>query len=488
MQKKSRKLIGSLMIILLVTLLGGCEAYNKEAEKRTSVSLTIVSESSKEGDASEGTVIASTGNTTSTPSSNASVTVTGTMEDLESAINNYVITPVTEGLCEQIPVSERGGLAVYNAFNRLERNNSIELMLEHKVCIDDATGVVYYVNVGRDYFIYRIKDGKSELAVELPANYLYTHEGVLYFLLDAQNIVEGVWKDSYKGRYMYDKFTFKGMSEGDIYSYTPATGKVELVYSAQALRLKVTDKGIYYLKGELDKTDRYNATGFEWYYLSFGGSEPKKIDNGGMYDIWNGYQYDWSEDTLRIKSEVTGDSIEVVQNNNYIRSCVFGDKIFVLNVKPVAIPKCFDLLTKDEIFSCNLEESIAASDWAPQGDESLDLSLRMWQSNSLQNIIDKKMIQSTRFALTDDSMLWFVIQQYIYRINLDTGETQLFYYNAGNFSEPSQLYTDGENLYAIYYSGGIVGEEPVFMRLIFGYEEKTDVWYWDVTDKIGVND
>ena len=45
-----------------------------------------------------------------------------------------------------------------------------------------------------------------------------------------------------------------------------------------------------------------------------------------------------------------------------------------------------------------------------------------------------------------------------------------------------------ERTYATYYKGGIVGEEPVFVRLVFGYEEETDVWYWDVTDKIGVND
>ena len=97
-----------------------------------------------------------------------------------------MITPITEGLCEQLPASELGELAAYNAFNRLERNHVTEVMQEHKVCVDDVTGAVYYVNVGRDYFLYRIKDGKSELAVELPANYLYTHEGVLYFLLDAR--------------------------------------------------------------------------------------------------------------------------------------------------------------------------------------------------------------------------------------------------------------------------------------------------------------
>ena len=32
----------------------------------------------------------------------------------------------------------------------------------------------------------------------------------------------------------------------------------------------------------------------------------------------------------------------------------------------------------------------------------------------------------------------------------------------------------GKNLYVIYYKGGIVGEEPVFMRLIFGYEEELE--------------
>ena len=284
---------------------------------------------------------------------------------------------------------------------------------------------------------------------------------------------------------MYDKFTFEGMSEGDIYSYTPANGKVELVYPAQALRLKVTDEGIFYLKGKLDKNEKYNATGLEWYYIPFGGSEPQSIESGRMYDVWNGYQYDWSGDNLRLKSEVTGDVIEVVTDSEYryTRSYIFKNKIFSLNVFST---ECFDLLTREEVFSYNLWESVSATDWT----SGLETSKRQGVARFLKQLIEKGNIQSKRFALTEDSMLWFVLHnQFVYRINLETGETQLFYYKGkGIIAENSCLYTDGKNLYAIYYVGSIVGEEPVFARLFFEYDEKTGVWYWDVTDKIGVND
>jgi len=244
-------------------------------------------------------------------------------------------------------------------------------------------------------------------------------------------------------------------------------------------------RGIYYLKGELDKNEKSKATGLEWYYLPFGGAEPKRIESGGMYDVWNGYQYEWSEDALRLKSEVNGDLIEVVQNgeNKYTRSCIFRDSIFLTDVYSVG---SFDLMTRKESFSYNLLESVSATDWT----SGLETSKRQGIARFLKYLIDKENIVSTRFALTEDSMLWCILHsQFIYRINFDTGETQLFYYDGQkSIADNSCLYTDGENLYATYYKGGIVGEEPVFVRLVFGYEEETDVWYWDVTDKIGVND
>ena len=117
----------------------------------------------------------------------------------------------------------------------------------------------------------------------------------------------------------------------------------------------------------------------------------------------------------------------------------------------------------------------------------------MLQSDGLLKIIEMELIKSTRFALTDNSKLWFLVQQFIYCIDLETGETQLFYYPqkgnfvGGDFAKMSQLYTDGKNLYVIYYPNDKV-REPVFDRLIFEYEEESGIWYWDVTDKIGVND
>ena len=58
----------------------------------------------------------------------------------------------------------------------------------------------------------------------------------------------------------------------------------------------------------------------------------------------------------------------------------------------------------------------------------------------------------------------------------------------GDLSASTELYTDGTNLYVIRYYPYNTKGEPALMRLIFEYEEETNVWCWDVTDKIGVND
>ena len=72
--------------------------------------------------------------------------------------------------------------------------------------------MTYYVDCGRDYYIHAIKDGVSELAVEIPAKNLYFRDGKLYFMVAD-----------------YGKYSLDGLINGDILSYNPVDGKVSVV-------------------------------------------------------------------------------------------------------------------------------------------------------------------------------------------------------------------------------------------------------------------
>ena len=81
-------------------------------------------------------------------------------------------------------------------------------------CIDEKTGVIYFVNQGKDCFLYRMKEGEVTLAVAMPVKDIYPYDGSIYFMIDD-----------------YDKYELQGIHNGDIYCYTPASGTVELVNS-----------------------------------------------------------------------------------------------------------------------------------------------------------------------------------------------------------------------------------------------------------------
>ena len=129
-------------------------------------------------------------------------------------------------------------------------------------CLDETTGVVYFVNQGKDNFLYRMKDGEVALAVAMPMQQLYTYQGSVYFMVDN-----------------YGRYELEGMKTGDIYCYTPSSGAVELVYAlgtilgetvenARDYKLLVEESGIYFgyciLRGEGEKIQTYN------YFLPFG--------------------------------------------------------------------------------------------------------------------------------------------------------------------------------------------------------------------------
>lgn len=80
------------------------------------------------------------------------------------------------------------------------------------VCYDPVYDVTYYVNYGRDYFIYLLQDGKSELVLEIPARALYCRKGELYFIAET-----------------YDVYRFEKIVKGSVWKYNPVDGVVTSV-------------------------------------------------------------------------------------------------------------------------------------------------------------------------------------------------------------------------------------------------------------------
>lgn len=147
------------------------------------------------------------------------------------------------------------------------------------VCKDPVYDVTYYVNHGEDYYIYRLKDQVAELAVEMPANYLYCMNGDLYFMIES---------------YDYDKL--EGMQKGDIYRYSPVTGEVTLLASVGAHTMRVEEDGIYC--ETLTKSDRATSEGstaysITTYFYSFSTNTLDEIDPLLTFFSWNDYYVDY---------------------------------------------------------------------------------------------------------------------------------------------------------------------------------------------------
>lgn len=134
------------------------------------------------------------------------------------------------------------------------------------LCKDPVYNVVYYVNYGEDYYIYRLKDGKSQLVIEIPAKRLFTVNGILYFMVES-----------------YHQYGLKDLENGNILKYNPISGEVSIVIKDNASLMFVYQDGIYYRKESREELGDGVSTGnIETFYYSFHTKEINQIDNNFM--------------------------------------------------------------------------------------------------------------------------------------------------------------------------------------------------------------
>lgn len=129
------------------------------------------------------------------------------------------------------------------------------------VCKDPVYDITYYVNYGRDYYIYAKRGEESECAVEISARDLYCREGVLYFRAED-----------------YDTYAFDSFADGAILTYDPTSGSVEVLIDESTFEMMVYPDGILYtveedyiIEGNTRRTKRY------MFFYSFEDKESEEL-------------------------------------------------------------------------------------------------------------------------------------------------------------------------------------------------------------------
>lgn len=139
------------------------------------------------------------------------------------------------------------------------------------LCKDPVYDITYYVNYGQDYFIYALRNGKSELAAEVPARELYCKNGELYFLAES-----------------YGLYKFEGAGQGNILKYNPVDGSVELIIAEPAVSMRVYEDGIYYETHEMLGENKFKH---HRYCFSFAEKKSDELDFNMLLECWRGNRF-----------------------------------------------------------------------------------------------------------------------------------------------------------------------------------------------------
>ena len=287
---------------------------------------------------------------------------------------------------------------------------------------DEENEVSYFVNRASDYYIYQLKGNESKLVVDIPAQELWMHDGLLYFMVE-----------NYDNRELVD------MHLGDIYCYNPKKDTVELVYAAGAMdeksvghELKVNENGIYFsytVKDEEKSEGTRSIYDVYHYYLPFGATEPVK-DELEMTTIgWEDYKVTYTPAfSLVSRTEETKDTKEL--GIRAFQYCIVGDMLY-----SVALGDCklsgFNLKTEERI-EYDFSELIYEEKDLVTGEEVLPSGLVVFHS----------------FVIKEKE-LWLAGTSRLYHMDLETGEQNCYILENEDCErmEIRTLYTAGDELY-----------------------------------------
>lgn len=336
----------------------------------------------------------------------------------------------TKGLVEQLEPKTIEGISNYNAVNRkLSRDpakNGVSLF-----CLDEITGVVYFVNQNQDHYLYRIKDGEVKLAVALPVKDIYTWDGAVYFMIES-----------------YEKYELKEKKEGDIYRYIPTTGEIELVYELSAVessqyKMTVNENGVHFnYSEEMPKKDGFRRVKIYYYSLLFGTTEPIKDITYQGDAGWKNYYF--SYDSL------TDDYSKPAQLILVSRTDGLNDII------PIEIGQLEYCVVDNTIYSIGVgETNLLLLDLENQESHSYDfremiIQVRKYTEEEIVNAFGENHEILSSFTMTEQGkILWVTDSKYLYRLDVQSGEITYFA-TMDKSRSITELYTDGEQVYALY--------------------------------------
>ena len=292
----------------------------------------------------------------------------------------------------------------YNQFHRMLTN---ELGARTSLfCIDGATGISYFVNQGKDYYLYQLKDGKADLVVAMPAKEVFAYGGFVYFMIES-----------------YDIYELTGIREGDIYCYNLSNGSVQLVHeaglieNAQNHKLKVDENGIYFSYSiEEEETSEMKY----YYHLPF--DDEKYMTEEG----WGNYRFSYMPELVLI-SRTEGEKDVRNLSMNPFRYCVVDDNLYSVELGS-AVLSCLNLQTEEKV-EYDFSEVVS----------------QVYKGN-----LDEKTVILQSFLIIEEE-IWAAGTNELYYMDIKNGVAT--YYKLVN-EEGKQcgieaLYTDGKQLYGL---------------------------------------
>ena len=309
------------------------------------------------------------------------------------------------------------------------------------VCKDPVYDITYYVNYGRDNFIYVYRNKTSELAVAIPARDLYCKEGELYFIAETDG-----------------QYQFSGFTQGNILKYNPVDGSVSVVVDCSADKMIVYPDGICYVEISKEKKTGNGITRTEEnVFFSFATGEssafPKNVDS---LRRWNGYWLQKEEEVERLSE--SDPWLQTPENQELLaKGYTFGTATGIIkelrlldmqgniaeNLQNAAGISRYNYMVGDYVYYVEKRQN-------EEGTEKRSYFIRYDKKAGIHEdvaLLGQVIILSGGDMLIHKNVVYF---NHGLRLELDTGAQCLMQYAGEGFSPPIKyFYTDGENMFCL---------------------------------------
>ena len=332
----------------------------------------------------------------------------------------------------------------YTAANRY-RSNDKDKDMQAVFCVDPDTGSVYFINLDKDRFIYRLSGKTAELVLAVPAKQLNILNGTLYFVVDGEGL-----------------HPMDGVKQGDVYAYTLKDKTGRMIFSTgdfegELYYMTVLEEGIALEYRQVKEVLENGARKMQvyWKFYSFEKKAMEEDLHKLVYPGWGNYYLQPTETNgigktvLRSRTGDKSDSIDwnVYATNSFIIDNIMyaysGEKIYIT-----------DMLT---------------------GEQTIYDSFEIFKNLAPLHAshIEEKGQMICALTVTGESVWAILMNQYLLRIDHTTKEMGCYLFsmdenaiNRLNIEDRMcELYTDGTNIYGVYTYGETTWNDGVLVRI-----------------------